>query len=185
MAQSIPCDCDHLLIYCAPPLSSNHSRFIRHSFLFWLQQRHLVAKWGETGWEMTAPFHQSVTYLSYLKEFLTWRIILWHGADGFAFPPKEVVLRYLLPLKINSSRPSSNPRTLGPVASTITITSPRSIVTAPNRQCDSTAYFNTKVYMTVIKVVVHVTSTDLRYNIHISWGNLISYKVALNILTYT
>jgi hypothetical protein len=39
--------------------------------------------------------------------------------------------------------------------------------------------------MTVIKVVVHVSSIDLRYNIHISWGNLISYKVALNILTYT
>jgi hypothetical protein len=32
--QIVPCNCDHFLIYCAPHLSSNHSRFIHQSYLF-------------------------------------------------------------------------------------------------------------------------------------------------------
>jgi hypothetical protein len=48
------------------------------------------------------------------------RKILRHGADGFIYLPKEVVLRFLSPLKSHRPLPGLNPRTLGPVASTIT-----------------------------------------------------------------
>jgi hypothetical protein len=46
--------------------------------------RHLVAKRGETGREMSAEFCVSVSLGS-----LTCRNILRHGADGFTSPPKE------------------------------------------------------------------------------------------------
>jgi hypothetical protein len=54
--------------------------------------------WGETGREMAAVFRRSVSPL-YLKGFLTYHNILRHGADGFAFPPKEVVLQIFIALK--------------------------------------------------------------------------------------
>jgi hypothetical protein len=44
-----------------------------------------------------------------------------HGTDGFTSPPKEV----LSPLKIHRPRPELNPRTLDPVASTLTTSPPR------------------------------------------------------------
>jgi hypothetical protein len=37
IVQSVPCNCDHFLIYCAPGLSSNHSQFIHQSSLLQLQ----------------------------------------------------------------------------------------------------------------------------------------------------
>jgi ABC-type transport system involved in multi-copper enzyme maturation permease subunit len=43
----VQCNCDHLLIYCAPHLSSNHSRLIHQNSLPWLHKRHLIAKWEE------------------------------------------------------------------------------------------------------------------------------------------
>jgi hypothetical protein len=46
IVRSVPCNCSHFLIYYAPYLSSRHSRSIHQSSLFWLQQRHLVAKLG-------------------------------------------------------------------------------------------------------------------------------------------
>jgi hypothetical protein len=46
-------------------------------------------------------------------------------AEGFTFPPKEGVLRILLSLKIPRCRPGLNPQSLGPVASTLAITPPR------------------------------------------------------------
>jgi hypothetical protein len=56
IVHSVPCNCDHLLIYCAPHVSSNHSQFIHRSSLRWLQQRHLVAKLVGNGREMAAEF---------------------------------------------------------------------------------------------------------------------------------
>jgi hypothetical protein len=53
-----------------------------------LQQTHLVAKQGETGWEMAAEFCLSVS-LSYLKgSLITCGKMFWHGTDGFTPPPK-------------------------------------------------------------------------------------------------
>jgi hypothetical protein len=51
-----PMHCENFLIYCAPHLRYNHSRLIHQISLLWLQQRHLVAKRGRTGWEMATTF---------------------------------------------------------------------------------------------------------------------------------
>jgi hypothetical protein len=59
--------------------------------------------------------------LSYLYGSLTCHKILRRGADSFTSPPKEGVL----PLKIHSPRLGFNWQTLGPMASTLTIRSPR------------------------------------------------------------
>jgi hypothetical protein len=56
------------------------------------------------------------------KGYLTCCKILLHGADGFTSPPKENVLRICVTLP----RPGLNPRTLDPMANTLTARSPRS-----------------------------------------------------------
>jgi hypothetical protein len=56
---------------------------------------------------------------------LSCRKILRHGADGFAFLLKEVVLLILSPLKIHRPRAALSHRTLGPMTSTITTGPPR------------------------------------------------------------
>ena len=53
---------------------------------------------------------------------------LLHGTDGFTSPPKEVVLRIFLPLKIRRLRPGLNPRTWVPKASTLTPRPPKSVI---------------------------------------------------------
>jgi hypothetical protein len=63
ITESIPCNCNHFLMYCAPHLSSNHFQFIYQSSVLWLQQRHLIANWGETGWEMATEFCLSVSIM--------------------------------------------------------------------------------------------------------------------------
>jgi hypothetical protein len=78
---------------------------------------------GVPGREMAAEFCLSVS-LSYLKGSLTSRKILLYVADGFN-SQKEVVLRIFIDLKTHLSRPGLNPRNLVPMASTITITPPR------------------------------------------------------------
>jgi hypothetical protein len=62
-------------------------------------------------------------YLKHLKGSLTCCKIL-HGTSGFTSHPKENALRIFIALK-NLSLPGLNPRPLGPVASTLTTTSPR------------------------------------------------------------
>jgi hypothetical protein len=62
IVQSVPCNCDHFLVYCAPHLSYNHSRFIHQSSLFWLQQRHLVAKREELGKKWPLNFAYQCVY---------------------------------------------------------------------------------------------------------------------------
>jgi hypothetical protein len=52
--KSVPCNYDHFMIFCAPHLSPNHSRFVHQISLLWLLQRHLVVKRGETGREIAA-----------------------------------------------------------------------------------------------------------------------------------
>jgi hypothetical protein len=66
-------------------------------------------------------------YLKYLKRSSTCRKILRHGNSGFTSHPKEGVLRIFIALKNSSPRPGSNPRPLGPMASILTTTPPRSI----------------------------------------------------------
>jgi hypothetical protein len=55
IAQSVSCNCDDFLIYCAPHLSCNHSRFIHQISLLWMQpKRLLVKRGGGTGREMAS-----------------------------------------------------------------------------------------------------------------------------------
>jgi hypothetical protein len=76
---------------------------------------------------MAAEIFLSVP-LSYLTGSLTCRKILRHGANNYISHPKEVVLRILLPLKIHHSWPDLNAQTLGPMANTITISSPNTVL---------------------------------------------------------
>jgi hypothetical protein len=59
---------------------------------------------------------------------LTRRKILWHGTGGFTSTRRKSYYGVLLLLQTYRSRRGLNPRTLGPVASTITITPPRTTV---------------------------------------------------------
>jgi hypothetical protein len=76
-------------------------------------------KLGEK-WELN--FALSIS--TYLKWSLACRKIL-HEADGFTSLRRKSCYRFLSPLKIYCSGPSFKPRTFGPMASTITITRPR------------------------------------------------------------
>jgi hypothetical protein len=49
IAQSISCNCDDFLIYCAPYLSSNHSRFIHQISLLWMQPETPTSEAGGGG----------------------------------------------------------------------------------------------------------------------------------------
>jgi hypothetical protein len=60
-----------------------------------------------------------------LNWFLTYRRNSQHGANGFNSLRKKVRYGFLSPLKNPSLRPGMNPRTLGLMASTLTITLPR------------------------------------------------------------
>jgi hypothetical protein len=58
------------------------------------------------------------------KRSLTCHKILRHGTSGFISHPQEGVLRIFIALKNPSPWPGSDPRPLGPVASTLTTTPP-------------------------------------------------------------
>jgi hypothetical protein len=58
------------------------------------------------------------------RKVLLHAVNLRHRTDGFTSPPKEAVLRIFVTFK--NPRSGSNPRTLGPVASTLTTSPPRS-----------------------------------------------------------
>jgi hypothetical protein len=111
--QSVPCNCDHLLINCAPHLSTNHTRFIhQRSSPLWLQQTHPVPKPGETGREMAAEFCLSV-FLSFLKGSFTCRKMLRHVVDGFNSPPNDVVIWIFIVLKNSLLSAAYEPANLG------------------------------------------------------------------------
>jgi hypothetical protein len=79
------------------------------------KHNHLVAKQERLAKECLTKylFHTS-------KSSLTCRKILRHGAPDFSSPPKEVVLRIFIALKIHSPLQGLNPQTLGPITSTLT-----------------------------------------------------------------
>jgi hypothetical protein len=86
-------------------------------------QSHLVAKPEEPG-ERDYEFGVRSFFVHTWKWFLC-RKILRQGADSFTSCPKEGVLRIFIVRKNPSTRPGLKPRTLGLMASTITITPPR------------------------------------------------------------
>jgi hypothetical protein len=121
IVQSVPCNCDHFLIYCVPHLSTDHSQFNHHSSLLCLQQRHLVTKQGETGREIATVFCVSVSIIPYGIFNILWNLAIW-GRCLYFLSEKKSYYRFLSPLKIHCFWPGLNSQTLGPVASTITIT---------------------------------------------------------------
>jgi hypothetical protein len=80
---------------------------------------HLVGTYVELPKEMTNLALRSTCL--YFEVFLTCRKILRHGSDGFTSSPKEAWFGLLSPLKIPHPLTGSNPRTLGPMASMLTI----------------------------------------------------------------
>jgi len=96
-----------LLIYCASP--SEFLSFLIHppELSGNYQQRHLVAKQGETWREMSVNFAGEVS-LSYSAGIFNMR----HGTDGFTSPPKEVVLRIFIALKNPSASAGFEPANL-------------------------------------------------------------------------
>jgi hypothetical protein len=127
-------NCAHQLAYCSSPRSymsmENHggiipteeySRSVLQSTLWKsYQQSHVVVHLGNLG-EGNGGF--CVRNISFaLADFLACSKILRHGADGFTSSPNEGVLRMLIALKIPKLRPGLNPRTLGPMVSTLNIT---------------------------------------------------------------
>jgi hypothetical protein len=64
-------------------------------------------------------------FISTCNWFFTCRKTLQHGASGFTSPHMEGVLQIFIVLKIPSPWPGLNPRTLGLMTSTLTITPPR------------------------------------------------------------
>jgi hypothetical protein len=87
------------------------------------------------------------------RKVLLHAVNLRHGTDGFTSPPKEGVLFITL-----KNRPGSNPRTLGPVASTLT--------TSPPRATEVRIYFrlNQVTYSTRRSVKFHKDSRDTIIN---------------------
>jgi hypothetical protein len=71
----------------------------------------------------------SINYLEYLKGSLTCRKILQHWASGFTSHPKQGVLLIFIALKNPSPLPGFDPRSLGPLASTLATTPPRRTLT--------------------------------------------------------
>jgi hypothetical protein len=77
--------------------------------------------------EMMASALRSI-FVHTSKVIFTCRKILRHGASGFTSTPKEGVLRIFIALNYLSPRPGLTPRTLRPVASTLTTRPPRQLI---------------------------------------------------------
>jgi hypothetical protein len=94
-------------------------RFVHQSFLAILPAESSSSTAGGTAlWSNF--FHAS-------KSYLTCRNILRHGADGFTYPPKEKRAADFYPPYKTSPRPGLTQRILGPMASMITVTPPRTM----------------------------------------------------------
>jgi hypothetical protein len=104
--------------------SYNHFRFTHQSLLLWLQQRHLVAKPGETVRKMATEFCLSVS-LVYLRGPLICPKNYDMGPTASLPLRRQSSYRFLSPLKINRAGLGLNQGTLGPIASTTTITQHR------------------------------------------------------------
>jgi hypothetical protein len=78
------------------------------------------------GWEMAAEFCLRNISI-HARKVLLHAVNLRHGTDGTALLPlrRKLCYGFLSPLKIHRPRPGSNPLTLGPVASTLTTSPPR------------------------------------------------------------
>ncbi|KDR12752.1 hypothetical protein L798_13056 [Zootermopsis nevadensis] len=93
-----------------------------------MAQQPEVEPWPPPMWEDSLPLILLTNHLVHARKVPSHAINLRHGTAGFASPPKEVVLRIFIILKIHRPRPCLNLRTLGPVASMLTTSPPRATV---------------------------------------------------------
>jgi hypothetical protein len=105
---------------CEVIMSTEKNWFIHQNSLAILPAESSGRKQEE--WVKGVRFCLCEVYHSTCKWFFTCHKILWHWASGFTSPLKEGMLRIFVALKYPSPRLGLNPRTLGPVASTPTIT---------------------------------------------------------------
>jgi hypothetical protein len=111
----------------------NHNGMISTGENFWLvYQSSLVIllaesssrksreTWGRKWWILPSKY-----LCSYIEVIFTWYKMLQCGVSGFTSLPKEGVLRISIAPKSPSPRQCKNPRTLGPMARTVTITQQR------------------------------------------------------------
>jgi hypothetical protein len=98
-----------------------------NSILMWLLETS-GSQSGDLGEKRLLEFSlRTLLVLLHARKVLLHAVNLRHGTDGFTSPPKEVVLRIFITLKkIHRPRSGSNPRTLGPMASTLTTSPTRS-----------------------------------------------------------
>jgi hypothetical protein len=107
------------LTYCTPP--SNFLSFLipAQELSVNYQQRYLLAKQEKFGKEMAAKFCLRSISFMLVGSFKACRKILRYKTDGFASPPKEVVLRNFIALRTDSPRLLLIPRILEPMADTL------------------------------------------------------------------
>jgi hypothetical protein len=91
--------------------------------LYFLVSCHTRSFWSE--WEVSEG-NENLVYSSPwdFKSSFAYSKILRHGTSGFTSHSKECVLRICIALKNLLPWPGSNQQTLGPLASTLTTTSP-------------------------------------------------------------
>jgi hypothetical protein len=105
-------------------IGRENSWFVHQSYLAILPVESSSRKWRRClAKEMMNLALRSI-FIHASKWFFTFRKVLRHGADVCISPPKESVLRIFVALKNPSPLPGLKPRTLGPMATTLTITSP-------------------------------------------------------------
>jgi hypothetical protein len=111
-----PINCSHFY-YCASPSEYCHSWFMHHSSLVAVETPNSKTGRNSEKW----PLNFSYQYLYHTSRDLyniTCRNFLRHRADGFTFPPKQVMLRIFIAFKNPSSSAGFVPQTLGPMVST-------------------------------------------------------------------
>jgi hypothetical protein len=115
--------CDHYWSIVRFLLSSNNLLFIHQSSIT-VTSRNLVVSRNNLK-RIGRKFCLRCICFILLRVFLTCREILRHGTAGFISRQMEVVLPFFIALKILCTLPGLNPRTLFPMANTITTRPPR------------------------------------------------------------
>jgi hypothetical protein len=123
-AQTVDNHASLLLFPSFPPLTVTFPKLsVILRSLYFLVSCHTRRFWSE--WEVSEG-NDNLVYPSPwdFKSSFTYRKILRHGTSGFSSHSKECVLRICIALKNRLPWPGSNQQTLGPLASTLTTTSP-------------------------------------------------------------
>jgi hypothetical protein len=134
------------LLY-VPHRHFNHSWFVYQSSMA-NSSRHTKKRRRETFGGKTLLILPAKYVCHTPQGSLACRKILRHGTDGFTSLRRKSCCGFLSPLKIHRPRPSLNPRTLGPMTSTIIIKPPRATLL----NFSLVSLFNTKNNNTMVAI---------------------------------